>query len=142
MKHYKRITFGVLLLQLVLILVVIFFFRVDNMTLGQGEVYTFDKGWVLSYPDGKSVQIDVFPYHSNCKAGDVLVMENKIPEQYYGETMFFLSADKELVIRMDGDEIYSFGTNDHRLFGHTPGSVYNFERAKGTGSATQCHLFA
>ena len=36
MKHYKRITFGVLLLQLVLILVVIFFFRVDNMTLGQG----------------------------------------------------------------------------------------------------------
>ena len=27
---------------------------------------------------------------------------------------------------MDGDEIYSFGTNDHRLFGHTPGSVYNF----------------
>ena len=105
-------------------------------------MYTFDKGWGLSYPDGKSVQIDVFPYHSNCKAGDVLVMENKIPEQYYGETMFFISADKELVIRMDGDEIYSFGTNDHRLFGHTPGSVYNFERAKGTGSATQCHLFA
>lgn len=51
---------------------------------------------------------------------------NRIPEEYYGETMFFLSADKELVIRIDGEEIYSFGKNNKRLFGHTPGSVYNF----------------
>ena len=51
--------------------------------------------------------IETLSYHSECKAGDVLVMEKKVPGQYYGKTMFFLSADKELVIRMDGEEIYS-----------------------------------
>ena len=96
------------------------------MTLGQGKVYSFDTGWTLSYPDGRKVQVQSLPYHSVCKAEDILVMEKKIPEQYYGKTMFFLSADKELVIRMDGEEIYSFGKNNKRLFGHTPGSVFNF----------------
>ena len=96
------------------------------MTLGQGDVSSFDTGWTLSYPNGENVQIDTLPYHSECKAGEVLVMEKKVPRQYYGKTMFFLSADKELVIRMDGEEIYSFGKNDKRLFGHTPGSVFNF----------------
>lgn len=96
------------------------------MTLGQGEVYSFDTGWTVTYPDGTTEEIGTLPYHSVCKAGDVLVAENRIPEEYYGETMFFLSADKELVIRIDGEEIYSFGKNNKRLFGHTPGSVYNF----------------
>ena len=75
------------------------------MTLGQGDVSSFDTGWTLSYPNGENVQIDTLPYHSECKAGEVLVMEKKVPRQYYGKTMFFLSADKELVIRMDGEEI-------------------------------------
>ena len=38
----------------------------------------------------------------------------------------FFEVDKELVIRIDGEEIYSFGKNNKRPFGHTPGSVYNF----------------
>lgn len=126
MEKYKRITLGMLLVQLFIILTIVFFFQVDNMTLGQGDVYSFDTGWTMTYPDGKLEQIEVLPYHSTSKAGDVLILENKIPEQYYGKTIFFLSADKELVIRMDGEEIYSFGKNDSRLFGHTPGSVYNF----------------
>lgn len=126
MKRYKKITFCLVILQIVLFFIVIVFFRVDNMTLGRGDVSSFDTGWTLSYPNGEKVQIETLPYHSECKAGDVLVMEKKVPGQYYGKTMFFLSADKELVIRLDGEEIYSFGKNDKRLFGHTPGSVFNF----------------
>lgn len=126
MKHYKRITVGLVLLQIIFFVFVVAFFQVDNMTLGQGDIYTFDTGWHMTYADGKTEQIDSLPYHSTCKAGDVLVMENQIPEKYYGKTMFFLSADKSLVIKVDKKEIYSFGKNTRQLFGHTPGSVYNF----------------
>lgn len=115
-----------MILQIVLLFCVIGFFQVDDMTLGQGEVDSFNTGWTLSYPDGRKVQMNSLPYYSECKAGDVLVMERKVPEKYYGKTMFFLSADKELAVKIDGQEIYSFGKNDKRLFGHTPGSVFNF----------------
>lgn len=126
MKRYKRLAFFSIILQFVLIVVIVVFFQVDNMTLGKGNVYSFDQGWTLSYPDGKKVQIERLPYHATCKAGDTLTMEIKVPERYYGKTIFFLSADKELLVKMDGKEIYSFGKHDKRLFGHTPGSVYNF----------------
>ena len=126
MKRYKRVTVCFILLQIVMLLCIIAFFQVDNMTLGQGRVDSFDTGWTLIYPDGRKVSIDSLPYHSECKAGDVLIMEKTVSSEYYGKTVFFLSADKELSIKMDGQEIYSFGKNDNRLFGHTPGSVYNF----------------
>lgn len=126
MKNYKRLAFFAVILQVVLLVIVVGFFQVDNMTLAKGKVDSFNQGWTLSYPDGKKVQIESLPYHSTCKAGDTLTMEITVPEQYYGKTLFFLSADKELLVKMDGKEIYSFGKDDKRLFGHTPGSVINF----------------
>lgn len=43
-----------------------------------------------------------------------------------GKTLFFLSADKTVRVYIGTEEVYSFGENDFRLFGHTPGSVYCF----------------
>ena len=43
-----------------------------------------------------------------------------------GKTLFFLSADKTVRVYIGTEEVYSFGENDVRLFGHTPGSVYCF----------------
>ena len=43
-----------------------------------------------------------------------------------GKTLFFLSADKTVRVYIGTEEVYSFGENDVRLFGHTPGSVYYF----------------
>ncbi len=126
MERYKRFALFAVILQVFLLVVIVGFFQVDTMTLGKGEIYSFDQGWTLSYPDGKKINIESLPYHSTCKAGDTLTMEVKVPERYYGKTLFFLSADKELLVKMDGEEIYSFGKNDKRLFGHTPGSVFNF----------------
>ena len=79
MSKYKKITFGLVILQIVLFLIVIVFFEVDNMTLGQGEVYSFDTGWTVTYPDGTTEEIGTLPYHSVCKAGDVLVAEKPDP---------------------------------------------------------------
>ncbi len=101
-------------------------FQVQDMTLAKGKTYDFNKGWHLIYGDKSVKNIESLPYLSESKAGETLIMETKVPSEYLGMTLYFLSADKEIVIRMDGKEIYSFGKNDKRLFGHTPGSVVNF----------------
>ena len=66
------------------------------------------------------------PYVEPCAANETVIMKNIIPQEYKGMTLTFLSADKELRVRLDGKIIYEFGKHDKRLFGHTPGSVTNF----------------
>ena len=43
-----------------------------------------------------------------------------------GETLCFLSADKRLQIYVGDELIYSFGVDDKRVIGSTPGSVMVF----------------
>ncbi len=126
MKHFKKIVWFVLVFHLVLLLFVAVSFQVDDMTLSKGEVFEFNKGWTLTWPDGESAVIDELPYLGQSEPGDVLVLENTIPEEYFGMTMSFLSADKTLKVWMDGEYVYEFGVSDVRSFGHTPGSVVNF----------------
>lgn len=126
MKKY-RILFG-----LFIILTIIFFvtienqFEVDDMTVAVDDVTSFNEGWVLYREDGSSSPIERLPYREPSEAGTVIAMENTIPKEYAGKTLSFLSADKELLVILDGETIYTFGKDNKRLFGHTPGSVTNF----------------
>lgn len=126
MKMYKRLATVAIIAQFVIMFIILNFFKVDDMTLATGEVTNLDSGWTLMYPDGHAEQLETLPYASESKAGDVLVLSTRLPRKFCGKTLFFLSADKELIVRMDGEDIYSFGKNNVRLFGHTPGSVTNF----------------
>lgn len=126
MKYYKKIIWIVLLLNLILLVYVLNSFQVDDMTLAKGEVYSFNENWTLSWSDGSSVAIEELPYLGKSDSQEWLVMENTLPEEFFGQTMSFLSADKELRVLMDGTCVYEFGVSDKRTFGHTPGSVVNF----------------
>ena len=126
MKTFQKIVWCVLGIQFILLLVVILTFQVDDMTLSKGEVLEWDKGWIMVREDGFCETIASLPYLGKSVSGEVIVLENVIPKEYFGKTMSFLSADKELQIWIDDRCIYEFGLNDIRGFGHTPGSVYNF----------------
>jgi len=126
MKYFKRIVWGVLAFFLILLLYVAVSFKVDDMTLFKGEVYAFNEGWRLTFPDGECIVIEELPYLGQSEPGDMLVLEHTIPKEYFGKTMSFLSADKTLRVWMDGEYVYDFGVSDERKFGHTPGSVVNF----------------
>ena len=126
MQKFRKIIRTVLLVDILLIILVIVGFKVDDMTLSKGEVSEFNTGWTMTWPDGKQAELGKLPYLGKSEPGELVVMENIIPEKYFGMTMSFLSADKELTVWLDGKLVYEFGTEDVRYFGHTPGSVVNF----------------
>lgn len=126
MKYFKKIVFFTLAFDLLLLLFVGLGFDVDDMTLSKGEVYAFNEGWTLTRGDGERIVLEKLPYLGESMAGETLVMENTLPPEYFGKTLAFLSADKTLRIRMDGEVVYEFGMEDDRAFGHTPGSIVNF----------------
>ncbi|MGN0140827.1 MAG: ATP-binding protein [Roseburia sp.] len=126
MKYFKKSIWLVQFLHIAILIYVVLGFQVDNMTLARGEVYDFNEGWVLTWEDGSSTAIEKLPYLGSSKPQEILVMENTLPEKYWGMTMSFLSADKILRVQIDGETVYEFGISDQRTFGHTPGSVVNF----------------
>ena len=86
----------------------------------------FNTGWVLVREDGTETVLEKLPYNTVSGKNEKIVIKNTIPKEYMGKTMTFLAADKTLRITVDGEEIYTFGLNDERLFGRTPGSVIVF----------------
>ena len=126
MKKYDKFIWIIFLIQLVVITVVLTTSKVDDMTLAKGKMQSFNTGWVLVREDGSQTELEKLPYNSSSRPGEKIVIKNTIPKEYWGKTIRFLSADKSLRIMVDGEEIYSFGLNDKRLFGNTPGSVFVF----------------
>ncbi len=126
MNFFKKIVLFLSAFNIILLLFVGIRFHVDDMTLSKGDVYEFNEEWILTWPDGESIEISELPYLGTSQPGEVLVLENTIPKEYCGMTMSFLSADKTLKVWIDGEYIYEFGVADRRIFGHTAGSVMNY----------------
>ncbi|MDD7177942.1 MAG: ATP-binding protein [Lachnospiraceae bacterium] len=125
-KYHKVILWTIFFVQLALIIIVLQTAKVDDVTLAKGEVQPFNTGWVLVREDGTETDLEKLPYNTVSRPNEKIVIKNTIPRECMGKTMTFLAADKTLKITVDGEEIYTFGVNDKRLFGRTPGSVIVF----------------
>ena len=87
MKHFRKILWMILAIHIVLILVVVFGFKVDDMTLSKGEVKDFNEGWKMTWQkDGKSIEIEELPYLGESVPNETLILENTIPKEYFGKT--------------------------------------------------------
>ncbi|MGN0341489.1 MAG: ATP-binding protein [Roseburia sp.] len=126
MKKYNKVIWAIFLIQLIVIATVIITAKVDDVTLAEGDMYSFNTGWTLVREDGTETELEKLPYNTTSSPDETVILENTIPQKYWGQTLTFLSADKTLRITVDGQEIYTFGLNDERLFGRTPGSVIVF----------------
>ena len=126
MKKYDKFIWIIFVIQLVVIAVVLMTAKVDDMTLAKGKMSPFNTGWVLVREDNSQTNLDKLPYNSTSRPGEKIIIKNTVPQVFWGQTITFLSADKTLRITVDGREVYSFGLNDERLFGSTPGSVMVF----------------
>ena len=126
MKKYNKVIWFLFFIQLAVITIVLKTAKVDDMTLAKGEVDAFNTGWILIREDGTETGLQELPYNSTSRPDEKIVIQNTVPREYMGKTLTFLSADKTLRIMVDGEEIYSFGLHDERLFGRTPGSVMVF----------------
>ena len=125
-KNYRKVIWFIFFIQLVVIAIVLTTAKVDDKTLAKGNMQSFNKGWVLIREDGVREDLQELPYNTTSRPNEKIIIRNTIPREYWGETLTFLSADKTLKITVDGEEIYTFGLSDKRLFGGTPGSVMVF----------------
>lgn len=125
-KVIYRIIWAIFFVQLVVVGVIILTAKVDDVTLTKGKVTGFNNGWTMIREDGTETPLPELPYYDSSSPYEKIVIRNRIPQEYLGETITFLSADKTLRITVDGKEIYTFGLEDRRLFGNTPGSVMVF----------------
>lgn len=125
MKYYRKIVWVILAWSLLILTYVVTQFKIEDMTLAQGEFFDFNDNWEIIWQDG-SHAAETLPYLGKSVAGECVVMENTLPEEYWGKTMSFLSADKELRVLIDDVCVYEFGMSDERVFGNTPGSIVNF----------------
>lgn len=130
-KYNKFVIWTIFFVQLVVVAVILGTSKVDDMTLGKGQVQSFNTGWTMVRGDHTKTEIPQLPYYSTSQPNEKIVIENTIPKEYWGKTLTFLSADKVLKITVDGKEIFSFGQNEKRLFGHTPGSAVVFADIPG-----------
>lgn len=126
MKKYYKVLWTIFFIQLIVIAVVAKTANVDDMTLAKGEVESFNTGWELIREDGTKTKLQALPYNTTSHPNEKIIIRNVIPKEYWGKTLTFLSADKTLRITINGKEVYSFGLNDERLFGNTPGSIMVF----------------
>lgn len=125
MKYYRKIVWVILAWSLLILTYVITQFKIEDMTLAKGEVLCFDENWEITWQDGTHT-VETLPYLGKSAAGERVVMENTLPQEYWGMTISFLSADKELRVLIDDECVYEFGVSDERVFGNTPGSIVNF----------------
>jgi len=125
MKAFKRGVWFIIAVQIVLLIYIAVSFQVDDMTLVKGDVGDFNTGWTIFREDGTSESITL-PYTDTSKADETIVIENTLPKEFAGLALRFVTADTQIRVLIDDEEVYQFGTKDVRKFGHTPGSVANY----------------
>ncbi len=124
-KKYQQILGGIILFHIVIMLLVGILFHGNEALSAGGRIIDFNRGWTCTGRDGKA-PIEELPYRWAGAAGETVILERQIPAEYMGRTLFFISAEKELLIRMDGTEIYSFGRGDTSFLLRSPGSAIHF----------------
>ena len=109
----------------IVILLCIFTFSIEDMTLAGKDVGDFNSGWEIHRGDGSFQKINL-PYNEYVPKNTPFVIRKKVSRVDYGKTISFLSADVKVTVYADEMLIYSFGYGDKRWFGKTPGSIINF----------------
>ena len=119
------------LLILMMLFVVIIVDTGINFHEGTEEVVrgnqSFNTGW--SYiVDGESTEItDDLPTDLTVEKGESFVLRNIVPDIAEGNnTLKFRSSNQTVKVMIDGKLRYTFGIDEQRRFGKTPGSIWNF----------------
>ena len=129
MKNIRNISMliiAIILLQFVVIGIIVGTAKVQDVTLATDDVVECNEGWRITTEDGTTTEISSIPYYGKSKADEIIVAKKTVSDNMCGETLCFLSADKRLQIFVDDELIYSFGMDDKRVIGSTPGSVMVF----------------
>ncbi|MCR4960282.1 MAG: response regulator [Lachnospiraceae bacterium] len=92
---------------------------------GDENVRVLDEGWILD--DGsRKIEIDLPSRTDHGITSENVVLTNTLPAALEeGDVMMYRSSLQGLKVYVDGNEVYSYGEPEYRLFGKNNGSIYN-----------------
>lgn len=102
----------------------------DAIVINSESVTPFNDGWRYFVNGQPGAQGTItLPEPIVAEAGDVVLLENTLPEDYpEGMTICFRSSNQYVRVLVDDQELYQFGHRSSRPFGSSPGSPWNFIR--------------
>ena len=125
-KYISMLIVAIVILQFTAIGIIMCTSKVQDVTLATDDVVECNSGWEITTEDGTTISILSIPYYGKSDADEIIVARRVISDKMCGKTLCFLSADKKLQAFVDDELIYSFGMDDKRAIGSTPGSVMVF----------------
>lgn len=129
MKKIRTITtilFVILIVQFISLGVIVGTSKVQMVTLATDDVSECNHGWSITTADNTTTEITEIPYYGESAKEEMVVASKRISKEMCGKTLCFLSADKRLQIFAGDKLVYTFGMEDRRVVGSTPGSVMVF----------------
>lgn len=97
----------------------------QSLSFSDGKVYEWNTGWSYVRQDG-SEQAITLPADEPIGPGQTVTIRNKIPYfDFYGMNILIRTRQQSIVIRVDGKQIYEYGTDTGLFMGHSPGSRWN-----------------
>jgi diguanylate cyclase len=102
-------------------------FHVDNVRIDNEQTEELNEGWVMSTDNSNKTDI-VLPKKVSSDVNETITLTHRLTQEYVGLTLAFQSADQLVKVFYNGVEAYSFGYNNERAFGKTPGSSWHIIR--------------
>ncbi|MEG1887671.1 MAG: hypothetical protein RR177_06030 [Oscillospiraceae bacterium] len=104
----------------------------QKVAIDNEKAVSFNEGWHYSVNDGGVNENQItLPYRIDARKADKIYLYNTLPSEYPdGMTICFRSSNQYVRVLADNQEVYSFGYDDIRPFGKSPGSVWNIIRLK------------
>ncbi len=123
----RRLIWIIMLAQMLIVLFMMLKSNVKNEPVIRTEVYAFNSGWEMVKENGETEPLDSLPYYGMAGPFEKVVIRNIIPSEYEGKTLFFISSDRDVTIKVGSRRIYSVNSyglnNGSKPSDKNPGTV-------------------
>lgn len=128
MKNIKSIIFQVIFVIAILFSTYAMLASNNNSILNffdNSDVHYYNNNWTYIDNEGKN-QVVKLPIRLASKSGQITKVSNTLPNDLNdGMVLCFRTLAQSIKVQVDGNEIYSYGTDSTMFFEKTPGVVWN-----------------
>jgi len=99
--------------------------KVDKPLLEGTDLIDYQTDWTVTNGNRTYENVELPTYIEDAKLGDNLVLSRQLPETLENDTYIFFRASHQYVkAYINGHVVYSFGWDEKRLFGKSPGCTW------------------
>ena len=97
----------------------------EDMRLTADNMITINSDWTVEYDDGDRVSADIPIVATQSRGDSFCSYTRRVNASEWGSTILLYSFDGSFEVLFDGKEYYSFGMEDDRPFGLSPGVAWH-----------------